>query len=159
MTLNKVYYILHQASLQIHIREGFLKYENYWGVHFVIALRESAVMQIQCHLTLASRRSCWSDRVCSHDVTAAMLEKATKKRRPSWRSEIFFWWLNSIFMQIPPYVSLCKHGFWSHDRTHSIVRRFFQLSLYSQERKQIWIRKHFDKAFWGQFYERFTLAI
>ena len=26
-----------------------------------------------------------------------------------WRSEIFFWGLNSIFMQIPPFVSLCKY--------------------------------------------------
>ena len=23
-------------------------------------------------------------------------------------------------MQIPPFVSLCKYGFWSHERTHSI---------------------------------------
>ena len=29
--------------------------------------------------------------------------------------------LNSIFMQIPPFVSLCKYGFWSHERTHSIA--------------------------------------
>ena len=42
------------------------------------------------------------------------------KRRPCWRSEIFFWGLNSIFMQIPPFVSLCKYGFWSQERTHSI---------------------------------------
>ena len=44
-----------------------------------------------------------------------------KSRRPSWRSEIFFWGLNSIFMQILPFVSLCKYGSWSHERTHSIV--------------------------------------
>ena len=41
--------------------------------------------------------------------TAAMLE-----------GEIFYWELNSIFMQIQPFVSLCKYGFWSHERTHSI---------------------------------------
>ena len=29
LTLNKVYYIPHQASLQIHIREGILNCENY----------------------------------------------------------------------------------------------------------------------------------
>ena len=38
-----------------------------------------------------------------------------------WRFEIFFWGLNSIFMQITPFVSLCKYGFWLHERTHSIV--------------------------------------
>ena len=27
-----------------------------------------------------------------------------------------------FFMQIPPFVSLCKYGFWSHERTHSITR-------------------------------------
>ena len=59
-------------------------------------------------------------RVCSHDVTAAMLEESTKKRWASWRSEIFFWELNSIFMQIPPFVSLCIYGLWSQERTHSI---------------------------------------
>ena len=32
-----------------------------------------------------------TNRVCSHDVRAAMLEEQTKKRRPCWRSEIFFW--------------------------------------------------------------------
>ena len=63
-------------------------------------------------------------RVCSHDVTAAMLEEYTKKRRPCWRSEIIFWGLNSIFMQIHPFVSLCKYGFWSHEQTHSIQRVF-----------------------------------
>ena len=26
-----------------------------------------------------------------------------------------------MFMQIPPFVSLCKYGFWSHERTHSIA--------------------------------------
>ena len=41
-----------------------------------------------------------SNRVCSHDITA--------RRR---RSEIFFWGLNFIFMQIPPFVALCKYGF------------------------------------------------
>ena len=35
-------------------------------------------------------------------------------------SEIFFWGLKFIFMQIPPFVSLCKYGLWSHERTHSI---------------------------------------
>ena len=25
-------------------------------------------------------------------------------------------------MQIPPFVSPCKYGFWSHERTHSIER-------------------------------------
>ena len=35
-------------------------------------------------------------------------------------SEIFFRGLNSIFMQIPPFVSLCKYGIWSHEQTHSI---------------------------------------
>ena len=24
-------------------------------------------------------------------------------------------------MQIPPFASLCKYGFWSHERTHSIA--------------------------------------
>ena len=57
--------------------------------------------------------------MCSHDVTAAMLEEQTKKRQPSWKSEIFFWGINSIFMQITPFVSLCKYGSWSHERTHS----------------------------------------
>ena len=57
--------------------------------------------------------------VCSNDVTAAMLEEQTKKRQPSWRCEIFFWGINSIFMQITPFVSLCKYGSWSHERTHS----------------------------------------
>ena len=59
-------------------------------------------------------------RVCSHDVTTAMLEEQAKKRRPFWRSEIFFWGLNSIFVRLPPSVLLCKYGFWSHERTHSI---------------------------------------
>ena len=27
-------------------------------------------------------------------------------------------------MQIPPFVSLCKYGFWSHERTHSISSWF-----------------------------------
>ena len=27
----------------------------------------------------------------------------------------------TIFMQIPPFVSLCKHGFWSHEGTHSLL--------------------------------------
>ena len=40
-----------------------------------------------------------SNRVCSHDITA--------RRR---RSEIFFWGLNFIFMQILPSVALCKYG-------------------------------------------------
>ena len=30
-------------------------------------------------------------------------------------------------MQIPPFVSLCKHGFWSHERTHSITDSFLAL--------------------------------
>ena len=60
------------------------------------------------------------ERVRSHDVTEAMLEELAKKRRPSWRSEISFWGLNCILMQIPPFVSLCKYGFLSHERTHSI---------------------------------------
>ena len=64
--------------------------------------------------------------------------------RPCWRSEIFFWWLNSIFMQIPPYVSLCKHGFWSHDRTHSIVRLIFPIvPLFPREKTNL-----NKKAFW-----------
>ena len=40
-------------------------------------------------------------------------------------------------MQIPPFVSLCKYGFWSHERTHSIpyrsrvtVRRYRDLPEY-----------------------------
>ena len=49
---------------------------------------------------MTSKRPCWRSK--------------TKKRRPCWRSEILFWGLNSIFMQIPPFVSLCKYGFWSH---------------------------------------------
>ena len=57
---------------------------------------------------------------------AAMLEEETKKRRPCWRTEIFFWGLNSIFMQILPFASLCKYGFWSHERTHSIVPYLFK---------------------------------
>ena len=27
-------------------------------------------------------------------------------------------------MQISPFVSLCKYGFWSHERTHSIISSF-----------------------------------
>ena len=69
-------------------------------------------------------------RMCSHDVTAAMLEEKTKKRRPSWSSEIFFWGLNSIFAQIPPFVSLCKYGFWSHERTHSLFPSVVALSSF-----------------------------
>ena len=42
--------------------------------------------------------------MCSYDVTAAMLEEQTKKR------EIFFWGLNSVFMQIPPFVSDMASG-------------------------------------------------
>ena len=54
-------------------------------------------------------------RVCSHDVTGAMLEE--------WNIllgiELYFY-ANSSF------VSLCKYGFWSHERTHSIVRTHFR---------------------------------
>ena len=59
------------------------------------------------------------DQIHLHRVTS---------RRPCWRSEIFFWGLNSIFMQIPPFVWLCKYGFWSHERTHTISS--------NQERKE-----------------------
>ena len=53
-------------------------------------------------------------------------------RRPCWRSEIFFWGLNSIFMQITPFVSLCKYGFWLHERTHSIVVVIFVFMVMSK---------------------------
>ena len=32
-------------------------------------------------------------------------------------------------MQIPPFVSLCKYGFWSHERTHSIVIKVLKRKL------------------------------
>ena len=52
-------------------------------------------------------------------------------RRPCWRSKQrngghvggakhSFWGLNSIFMQIPSFVSLCKCDFWSHEGSQSI---------------------------------------
>ena len=51
------------------------------------------------------------NRVCSHDVTAAMLEE--------WNIllgiELYFY-ANYSFCFI-----ICKYGFWSHERTHSIV--------------------------------------
>ena len=92
---------------------------------FVTLIRSTFNMNESCHsnkdlaLGLALKWRLKSI-VCSHDVTAAMLEEKTKIRRPSWRSEVFFWGLNSIFMQFPPFVLLCKYGFWSHERTHSI---------------------------------------
>ena len=49
-----------------------------------------------------------------------------EKRQPCWRSEIFLWGLNSIFMQIPPFVSLCKYGFCinkGHKSQHTISMR------------------------------------
>ena len=48
---------------------------------------------IECfHMT--SRQPCW--------------KTETKKQRPCWRSEIFFWELNFIFIQILPFVLVCK---------------------------------------------------
>ena len=49
------------------------------------------------------------------------------------------WGLNSIFMQIPPFLSLCKYGFWSHEQTHStdkeiiIIKLKFLYFLYTNE--------------------------
>ena len=55
---------------------------------------------LECfHMT--SRPPCWMSE--------------TKKQRPCWRSEIFFWELNSIFMQILPFVLVWKYCCWSHE--------------------------------------------
>ena len=34
----------------------------------------------------------------------------------------FIWGLDSIFMEIPPFVSLYKYGFWSLEQTHSLAK-------------------------------------
>ena len=51
-----------------------------------------------------------------------MLEggRETKKQRACWKSEIFFWELNSILMKILPFVLICN-GCWSHEQKHSII--------------------------------------
>ena len=49
----------------------------------------------------------------------------TKKQRPCWRSEISFWELNSIFMQILPFVLVCKYCCWSYERKHCIITEFY----------------------------------
>lgn len=53
---------------------------------------------------------------------AAMLEECreTKKQRACWKSEIFFWELNCIFMKILPFVLICN-GCWSHEQKHCII--------------------------------------
>ena len=61
-------------------------------------------------------------------------------RRPCWRSKqrngghlggvkYSFGGLDSIFMQSPPFVSLCIYGFWSHERTHSIEHSGFHFEM------------------------------
>ena len=61
-----------------------------------LSVNPRASVQIECfHLT--RRRPCW--------------RSERKKQLPScWRSEIFFWELNSIFMTILPFVLVCKYG-------------------------------------------------
>ena len=58
---------------------------------------------------MTSQRPCWRSQ--------------TKEQQPYWRSEIFFWELNSIFMKIIPFVVVCKYGCWSHEQQHSIGGR------------------------------------
>ena len=70
---------------------------------------------IECvHTT--SRRSCWVNK-----ETAAILEEWNILLR-----------INSIFLQIPLFVSLCKHGFWLHERTHCINEKWTVLLLCGQ---------------------------
>ena len=66
--------------------------------------RESKVLSpIECaHMT--SRRLCW---------------RSKRRNGGHLGKVIFFWGITSIFMQITPFVSLCKYGSWSHERTHS----------------------------------------
>ena len=68
----------------------------------------------KCHLTFwwpIAKISLTSPIECFHMTS----------RRPCWRSEIFFWELNSIFMKIIPFVLVCKCGYWSRERKHCIV--------------------------------------
>ena len=49
--------------------------------------------------------------VCSYDVTAAMLK--------GWNILLG---IELYFYANPPFVSLCKYDFWSHERTHSVCK-------------------------------------
>ena len=92
---------------------------------------------LECvHMT--SRRPCWRSK--------------QEKRRQCWRSEIFRSWLSSIFMQIPPFVSLCKYDLWSHERTYSIdfgllFKRSWNALVKCSGRRSLRTQSYFRRSF------------
>ena len=93
---------------QVHIAERTIKYPT-------LPADFSTTQILGGHVTSRNQGLCSNDQGRQRRETLGT--RLTKKRPPCWRSKIFFWELNSIFMQIPPFVSLCKYGFWSHERT------------------------------------------
>ena len=64
----------------------------------------------------------WQNSVCTwrHGGHVGGVNKETAAILEEWNILLG---IEFCFMQIPPFVSLCKYGFWSHERTHSINSR------------------------------------